>query len=168
MLRVARIKDAADLAALARASRRLHRPWVYLPETEAAWKRRLETGADGRTVSYVVRLRATRQIVGVVNLSEIVRGLFKSAYIGFYAHASFTGQGLMKEAVREAVTRALAEHGLHRVEANIQPGNLASRRLVRSLGFRREGFSEKYLKIGGRWRDHERWAVTRETWPHSR
>jgi len=167
-LRVARIEDASDLAALARSSRRLHRPWVYLPQTAAEWKRRLRRPADGRTVSYVVRLRETGRVVGVVTLSEIVRGLFQSAYLAFYAHAAFAGQGLMTEAVREAVTRALTEHGLHRVEANIQPGNLASRRLARSLGFRREGYSERYLKIGGRWRDHERWAVTRESWRPSR
>ncbi len=50
------------------------------------------------------------------------------------------------------------------VEANIQPHNRASIRLVQSLGFHREGYSPRYLKIAGRWRDRERWALLREEW----
>ena len=63
---------------------------------------------------------------------------------------------------------AFGRLGLHRVEANIQPGNTPSLRLVRRAGFTREGFSRRYLKIGGRWRDHERWALLRESWVASR
>jgi [ribosomal protein S5]-alanine N-acetyltransferase len=52
---------------------------------------------------------------------------------------------------------------LHRVEANAQPVNDASIRLIKSLGFTREGYSRRYLKIGGRSRDHERWARSQKT-----
>ncbi len=59
---------------------------------------------------------------------------------------------------------AFREYRLHRLEANIQPDNAPSIALVRGLGFELEGYSPRYLKIGGRWRDHERWAIRSETW----
>jgi ribosomal-protein-alanine N-acetyltransferase len=70
----------------------------------------------------------------------------------------------MTEGLTLVLRHAFRRLGLHRLEPNIQPENLASRRLVRRLGFRKEGFSPRYLKIAGRWRDHERWAIVRETW----
>ena len=100
----------------------------------------------------------------MVNVSEIVRAALQSAYLGYYAFRPHTGQGFMTEGLALVVRHAFRRLGLHRLEANIQPENLASRRLVRRLGFRKEGFSPRYLKIAGRWRDHERWAIVRETW----
>jgi ribosomal-protein-alanine N-acetyltransferase len=151
-----------QLAALARASRRLHRPWVHPPATTESVARWLEAAGPTRERLLVCR-RADGAIVGVVNLNEIVRGAFQSAYLGYYAFAPLAGRGLMTEGLALAVRHAFGPLRLHRVEANIQPGNRASRALVRRLGFRREGVSPRYLKIGGRWRDHERWALVRET-----
>lgn len=84
------------------------------------------------------------------------------AYLGFYAGAAHAGQGFMGEGLRLVLRHAFRRLRLHRLEANIQPGNVASKRLVRRCGFRREGFSQRYLRVFGRWRDHERWAVTAE------
>ena len=64
----------------------------------------------------------------------------------------------MREGLQAVVRHAFGKLGLHRVEANIQPDNSASIALVRSCGFSQEGYSPRYLKIAGRWRDHERWA----------
>jgi len=158
-------KDLPELLGLARASRRLHRPWVYLSLTHQGWRQYLRRSRQGTVVSYLIRRRDTGELVGVVSLSEIVRGVFQSGYLGFYVHAGHARQGFMAEGLRAVVGRAFRVHRLHRVEANIQPGNRASLGLVKALGFRQEGFSPRYLKIGGRWRDHERWAATRETWP---
>jgi ribosomal-protein-alanine N-acetyltransferase len=111
-----------------------------------------------------VCLRPGGELAGVVNLSEIVRGSFRSAYLGYYGFVPHTGRGYMKEAIRLVVGIAFRTLKLHRLEANIQPTNRASLALVRRLGFTKEGYSPRYLKIGGRWQDHERWAVLAEHW----
>jgi RimJ/RimL family protein N-acetyltransferase len=102
------------------------------------------------------------ELCGVINLSEIVRGSFESAYLGYYALAPHAGKGFMSAGLELVLDRAFGELGLHRLEANIQPKNQRSIELVRRAGFRCEGLSRRYLKIAGRWRDHERWAITLE------
>jgi ribosomal-protein-alanine N-acetyltransferase len=161
VLRAPVAADVSELARLGRASQALHRPWVYPPTTARALTRWLEAAGPTR-VRLVVCRRADGAIVGVVNLNEIVRAAFQSAYLGYYAFQSHAGQGYMTEGLGLVLRHAFRRLGLHRLEANIQPGNRASLGLVRRLGFRKEGFSPQYLKIGGRWRDHERWAIVRE------
>ena len=108
---------------------------------------------------FVVCARDGDHLVGVINITNIVQGVFRSGYLGYYAFAGFERQGLMREGLRTVVRHAFKTLKLHRLEANIQPGNAGSVALVRSCGFSQEGFSPRYLKLGGRWRDHERWAV---------
>lgn len=144
------------------ASRRFHRPWVAPPSGPAtflAYLRRARR-ADYRAL-LVCRLE-DGAIVGVVNLSQIFLGGFRSAYLGYYAAARFAGQGYMTEGLGLVLRHAFRRLRLHRLEANIQPGNGASLALARRAGFRREGFSPRFLKVRGRWRDHERWAITAE------
>jgi [ribosomal protein S5]-alanine N-acetyltransferase len=109
-------------------------------------------------------LRSSGELVGVINLNEIVRGLFRSAYLGCYGFLPNVGRGYMSEGLGLVLRRAFGGLGLHRLEANIQPDNTASLTFFRRSGFRREGYSLRYLKIGGRWRDHERWALLAEEW----
>lgn len=113
-------------------------------------------------------LRSSGELAGVINLNEIVRGLFQSAYLGCYAFLPHVGRGYMGEGLLLTLRRAFGELGLHRLEANIQPDNKASLAFFRRSGFKREGYSPRYLKIGGRWRDHERWALLAEEWRERR
>lgn len=142
-----------------RQSKPLHRPWVSPPSTPDAFGQYLDAMVLPANQGYLVCLRATDEMVGVVNITNIVRGCFQSAYLGYYAFAGYERQGLMREGLQAVVKQAFGVLKLHRLEANIQPANQASLALVEACGFRKEGFSAHYLKIGGRWRDHERWAV---------
>jgi [ribosomal protein S5]-alanine N-acetyltransferase len=156
--------DRDEFLTAMRASRKLHRPWLTAPTTPEAFDRLLARVANERQDPLLVCRREDGAIVGYFNISEIVRGSFRSAYLAYAAVAAYAGRGYMAEGMQLVLGRAFTELGLHRLEANIQPGNQASIALVRRSGFVREGFSERYLKIGGRWRDHERWAIRSELW----
>lgn len=156
--------DRDEFLGAMRASRKLHRPWLQSPVTREAYDRLLVRVQDERYDPLLVCLRAGGAIVGYINVSEIVRGNFQSAYLGYGAVAAYAGHGYMSEGLELVLDRAFTDLRLHRLEANIQPGNAASIALVERAGFVREGFAERYLKIGGRWRDHEHWAIRAEQW----
>lgn len=149
--------DEAAFVAAARASRRLHSPWVTAPCDAEAFARHLAR-FDSRVHHGFVVETPEGELAGAIHLTNIVMGAFCSGYLGYYAFAAGAGRGFMTAGLNAVVRHAFTDLRLHRVEANIQPTNTASLALVRRCGFQREGYSPKYLKIGGRWRDHERWA----------
>ena len=150
-------RRAEFLDAVAR-SRKLHAAWVAPPGSSEAFNQYLKRFNSPSHVSSWI-LTETDHLAGVVNINEIVRGLFQSGYLSYYGFAPHNGQGYMTEGIRAVISRAFRRLGLHRLEANIQPGNYRSRNLIQGLGFKLEGFSPRYLKIAGKWRDHERWAL---------
>jgi ribosomal-protein-alanine N-acetyltransferase len=155
------LRHAAAFLQAVQRSRALHGRWVQPPATLARYREFLQ---HFRRPTHVSHLLSTGDgsLAGVVNISEIVRGSFCSGYLGYYALAPYQGRGYMQAGLRAVVRLAFRRYGLHRLEANIQPENRRSIALVRGLGFRQEGYSPRYLKIAGRWRDHERWALTAE------
>ena len=157
------LKHAAAFIEAVRRSRSLHRPWVTAPASREQYRAFLQRF---RAPTHIGHFVCTRDggLAGVINVNEIVRGSFRSAYLGYYALAPYDGHGFMRIGLRLVIQRAFRRYGLHRLEANIQPANRRSIALVKGLGFRLEGLSPRYLKIRGRWRDHERWAITAEEW----
>ena len=156
--------DQAEFLALMQTSRSFHRPWASAPTDEERFAAYL---ADGGRADFEAMLLCRQEddaILGFFNLSQIVRRTLQSAYLGYAVGQPFAGQGYMREGIDLVLRRAFLSLRLHRVEANIQPGNRASIALAHGAGFSREGFSPRYLKIGGRWRDHERWAILAEDW----
>lgn len=155
--------DEAAFVAAVRASAHIA-PWADPPsdhESFAGWLARVER--DDHESFLLVRSDGV--LAGYVNVNAIVRGAFLSGYLGWSGFAGSLGRGLITEGVKLVVGECFTVLGLHRLEANIQPGNLASRRLAERCGFRLEGYSPRYLRVAGEWRDHERWALTSEEWP---
>lgn len=146
------------------ASRTLHRGFVSPPSDVGAYDAWTKRMRGDRYEAHLVVESVSDALAGVVNLNEIVRGGFQSAFLGYYVFAPFDGCGLMAVGLSQVIARAFGKLGLHRLEANIQVENEASVALVRGLGFRHEGDSPRYLKLGGRWRDHHRYALLREEW----
>jgi ribosomal-protein-alanine N-acetyltransferase len=165
-------RDASEFLTAVESSKRLHRLWVEPPSTPsrfASYVRRFSgpRSRDSRHATHVgvvVCRREDNAPVGVFNFSEIVRGAFQSAYLGYYGFAEHAGQGYMSEGLALVLRIGFGTLRLHRIEVNVQPANTRSISLVRRGGFTREGYSRHYVKIAGRWRDHERWALLAEDW----
>jgi ribosomal-protein-alanine N-acetyltransferase len=143
-------------------SRSLHRGWVSPPDTAEKFKAYVERMASGSNYNFLVITLENEQLAGVINLNNVIRGFLQSAFLGYYVFTPFEEQGLMGEGLRLVIRYAFTVLKLHRLEANVQPGNLRSSALARKCGLVQEGFSRRYLKVAGHWRDHERWAILRD------
>lgn len=168
LLRRPEPSDLSAWCALRRESASHLLPWEPAPTPGEdpcgphAFERFLVSSSSERHLKTLAFLSDSGDLVGQFSLNEIVAGAFGSGYLGYWIGAPFLRRGLAAEGLGRLVDLAFEEWGLHRVEANIQPTNRASLGLVRRLGFRREGYSPRYLKIAGQWADHERWALTAE------
>ena len=167
-LRPPRRGDAAAFVTASLRSRREHGRWTSAPATRerfvALVDRFAGATAPATHASFIMLTREDDAIAGVFNFSEIVRGALRSAYLGYYGFSPFIGHGFMHEGMALALDVAFRHLKLHRVEVNIQPTNIRSVALAVRIGFTQEGFSRRYVKIGGRWRDHLRFAMLAEDW----
>lgn len=152
--------DRAEFLALVAASAGLHRPWMSLPASPQEFQAYLTRYERPTEEALLICVRDTGAIAGLVNINSIIRGRFQSASLAYAAFAPTAGQGYMTEGLELLLRYAFEQLRLHRLEAQIQPGNHASVKLVQRLGFRNEGCSPDLLFIDGAWRDHERWAIT--------
>jgi ribosomal-protein-alanine N-acetyltransferase len=153
------LSDCPEFISAAAASKRLHAGWVHPPMDRRAFRDRVRRMQPPINYAFSIRRQGSGALAGYADVTNVVRGGFLSAYLSYYAFEGHQRQGLMTEGLRKVIRFAFHELGLHRLEANIQPGNVASLALAKACGFIQEGYSPRYLKIGGRWRDHERWAL---------
>jgi ribosomal-protein-alanine N-acetyltransferase len=117
----------------------------------------------GRAMPFTITLAG--QVVGQLSVVGIAWGSLRSGHIGYWVARDVAGQGIAPTAVALATDHCLLHAGLHRIEVNIRPENMASLRVVAKLGFRDEGLRRRYLHIDGAWRDHRTFALCREDLP---
>ena len=161
-------EDFDALTALYRSSRDHFKGLASSRYTRDRFDEMLLASTQGTNAAFLVCSTKDDGIVGTLNLSQIFRKLFQNAYLGYQLFAGHTGNGYMTEAVALALRHAFVDLKLHRIEASVQPVNKRSIAVLERNGFVKEGFSRRYLKINGRWRDHERWAILKEDWTAGR
>lgn len=159
--------DAEEFVAAVAASDHLT-PWAYPPAGVAEFRQWLTRGDRHENEQFLVCDRADDAIAGFVNLKGIQRGAIQRATAGWSSLAPRVGRGHLSDGLAMVLEVAFTQMRLHRVEADIQPGNERSRVLARRTGLRLEGYSPRLVLIDGEWRDHERWAIDADDWRRSR
>lgn len=177
-LRPLRMRDTAAWTDLRIRNEEWLSPWEGRPESQgpATWAERHSAAVfaamlrnvrkdarAGRVLPFAVTYEG--RLAGQITASNVVRGAFDSTSVGYWVDGALAGRGVLPTALAMLVDHCFDAVGLHRVEANIRPENVASRRVVDKLGFREEGLHPRYLYIDGGWRDHLSFAVTREDVP---
>jgi ribosomal-protein-alanine N-acetyltransferase len=155
---------ADDFIAMTTASQGFHQPWVFPALDGRRFRAYLDRLDEGRAHGFCLGRLEDDALLGVVNINDVILGGLRSGSLGYYIGADYARLGYMTEGLALVLDRAFTTLGLHRIEANVQPANLASLALIQRLGFRKEGFSPAYLQIDGVWRDHERWAILADEW----
>lgn len=154
----------AELRAASRAFLEPWEPrWAEGALTRSAYRRRLRRQArevrDDTGYSFFALRRHDDALVGGVNLSNVQRGVAMSCSVGYWIGKDHVRQGLMGDALGALMPFVFKKLALHRLEAACLPSNLASEGLLRKLGFQREGYARRYLRINGEWQDHLLFAL---------
>ncbi|EJF82811.1 hypothetical protein MCU_01312 [Bartonella elizabethae Re6043vi] len=156
------LEDAAELSAYYLRNANHLRPFEPLRtddyHTRTTWEARAKAFADesaqGQAYRYAVRLKNENTIIGVVNFTNVVRGVFQACHLGFSLDEKQQGKGLMFESLSALIRHIFQVYHLHRVMANYRPENIKSELLLKRLHFEKEGYAKDYLMISGKWRDH--------------
>lgn len=107
-----------------------------------------------KCLNLVFTLKNESKIIGSINFTNFIFGVFEACYLGFSLDHAYQGKGLMHEALTKSISYVHEKYGMHRIMANHLPDNMRSSKTLESLGFVKEGYAQSYLKINGVWQDH--------------
>ena len=169
-LRVAKLRDSKELEKIILGNRDWLRPWEatnpHAPnsfDVKAQLRGLLRQLNDESGMPFVIEVQGKLQ--GQLNVANVMYGSVSSAVLGYWVSPEVAGKGVMPTAVALVTDYLMDQVGLHRVEINVRPENLASLRVIQKLGFRYEGLKQRYIHINGDWRDHYVFALTKEELP---
>jgi [ribosomal protein S5]-alanine N-acetyltransferase len=161
-IRPVKLNDEVEYLANYKKNRADLKPWVHVPKNSNEFRQYALEMRTKENKAFVVYDKGTKKMIGLVELRDIYMFDFKNSYMVYFGFKPHLRKGLMSQAVKMVIQLAFKKLKLHRLEANIQPTNLASIALAKSCGFKREGYSPKFIKKNGTWKDHERWAILNE------
>jgi ribosomal-protein-alanine N-acetyltransferase len=161
-LRKPRATDKEELLELTRVSKSIHHPWITVPAGEEEFEQFLRDSRRHDSKAFLVCNLEDKSIAGVLIIKNVLRDDFQSGNVQFYVGRDSAGKGYMTEGLSLLLRYAKRRLKLHRLDANIQQQNKQAIALVMRCGFKMEGYSKRFKKVGGRWRDHERWAILLE------
>jgi ribosomal-protein-alanine N-acetyltransferase len=171
ILRTPRIEDLSSLKVFENRNKNHLAKWETINDfsSEEEDHKRLmswlkECEEEKSTRFFIFTKENPDQIIGIGNLTQIVRGVFQACYLGYKIDHRYEGKGFMFEALQETICYAFEELQLHRIMANYMPINIRSAKLLNRLGFVIEGFARNYLFINNRWEDHVLTALSKEEW----
>ncbi|MBX3197734.1 MAG: GNAT family N-acetyltransferase [Labilithrix sp.] len=173
VMRAPRTGDVAELRRLLRHNHAHLHPWNPAPrpgedptsitEVSNTVLRQRREWKGGRSFVFMLALRSEpTRLIGKIALTGIMRGAMHGAYLGYWVDVDHQSDGLCTEGIGAVLDFAFGPARLHRIQAAIMPHNPRSLRVIEKLGFRREGYAERYLQIAGKWEDHILFARTRE------
>lgn len=173
-IRPMRLRDAVAWSEVRLRNEAWLAPWEAT--SPAPWSARHSVGAfapmlrglrrqarAGASMPFAITV--DHELAGMVTVGNIVRGAFNSGYVGYWVDERVSGRGVMTTALALAVDHCFGPARLHRIEANVRPENVASRRVVEKLGFTEEAYHRRFLDIDGAYRDHVGYAVLAEDVP---
>ena len=174
-LRPPRLRDATSWSSLRLRNEAWLAPWE--PTSNEPWAVRHSVASWPSALGSLRRLARAGvllpfmltyddELVGQLTVNNVVRGALRSAQIGYWVDEGHANRGITTTALAMATDHCFGPVGLHRVEVDIRPENVRSRRVAEKLGFREEGLYVRYLDIDGGWRDHVSYALTVEDVPN--
>jgi len=173
VLRAVTPEDAADIFHIRsdpRVTRYLaQQPMASLDEAVQRVEALRATFQEQTGIPWAIASRAHGQLIGTCVFWHLNRPHFR-AEIGYELAPEWWGQGVMTEAVAAVLTFGFTLMGLHSVEAQMDPANTGSRRLLEKLGFVQEGyFRENYYDpIAAQFTDTAVFSLLKATWMEKR